>query len=447
MIQFQILSKDYLLRKSSNGHFFLYNKRKCVKYTISSKLFKFLYLYKEGNYNLDVMLQYLSNQNIEIDDIKEFLRNEDFLDLLVSTNNRKTTDENIYQKLRKISPYTEYSPERIDLLITKHCNLNCKHCFENASPSIKNGNIPLDKLFGVFQQMDALNVRTLKITGGEPLTYPHIKEILEEISNKRFECIILTNGILLDSELIDIMSRGSIKLGISLDGYKEESHDFLRGRGSFNKLMIRLNDLKNANINFSITMSVNRMNYLEIEDLTGFSLNTLGAKRIFINQLKPLGRAKINENIFLSEEEYKEVIIRVENLIKTYGDGKITLSDDTLLSEDDDIIIKDKLSNTTPLVCAAGNNSISIDENLDVFPCVYGNGLLNYRIGNLKEDNLLSIWLSDKWGRFRGETTLGDIEGCKTCSHNASCGMKNCRLKPVYNGQSFFSHVSYCNQG
>lgn len=134
----------------------------------------------------------------------------------------------------------------------------------------------MEDLFNVFNQMDLLNVRTLKITGGEPLTYPNIKDILKEISNKRFECIILTNAMLLDEELIDIISEGAIKLGISLDGYKKQSHDFLRGKGAFDILMQKLYELKKAKANVSITMSVNRINYLEIEELSKFAIEELG---------------------------------------------------------------------------------------------------------------------------------------------------------------------------
>lgn len=445
MSQYQILSKDYLLRKKANNKYILYNKRKSVVYTISPKLFNFLYLYKEGNFNLDIMLQYLSKQGIAIDDLVEFINNKDFSEIFIPVSKMEKVDS-IYKYIPHISSYTEYTPERIDFLITKHCNLKCKHCFENASPTIKNGKIALEDLFNVFNQMDLLNVRTLKITGGEPLTYPNIKDILKEISNKRFECIILTNAMLLDEELIDIISEGAIKLGISLDGYKKQSHDFLRGKGAFDILMQKLYELKKAKANVSITMSVNRINYLEIEELSKFAIEELGVQRVFINQLKPLGRAKTNDNIFLSDTEYKDVINRVEKLVNLYGNGKITLSDDALLSEEYTIKNDAPISNDTPLVCAAGNNSISIDENLDVYPCVYGNGFSEFNMGNLKTESLSDIWLSDKWSIFRGKTTLGEIEGCKDCKNNKICGMKNCRLKPIYNGQSFYTHVSYCNK-
>lgn len=64
--------------------------------------------------------------------------------------------------------------------------------------------------------------------------------------------------------------------------------------------------------------------------------------------------------------------------------------------------------------------------------------------GNLYQEKLLDIWRSPKWNRFRGGTKLADIPTCRVCKNNSKCGLKNCRLKAVYEGKSFYSNVSYC---
>lgn len=439
------LSTNYLLRKKSTGEYILYNKKNNMLYTITPKLFSFLYLFKNNGIKLDNIFQYLIKQQIDIDDIKEFCQRREFCDLFSEVDFPINGDGNIYKKLSLPSPFTEYTPERVDFLITKHCNLKCRHCFENSSPSIKTGNIPLELLFDIFKQMDELNVRTLKITGGEPLSHPYITEILQEISKLRFECIILTNGMLLTPELINIIAKGNIKLGISLDGITETSHDFLRGIGAYRILLTNLHKLKKTGIHFSITVSVNKKNSTELEDLAKFVIEDLGAQRLFVNQLKPLGRAKINDNIFLSEIDYQSVVSRVNILINKYGEKRITLSDDVLLKEEFNTDKTSTILQQNPLVCAAGNSSLSIDDKLDVYPCIYANGTPLFKMGNLKTQSIIEIWTSKKWNIFRGETLLKDIPGCNTCPHSISCGMKNCRLKPVYNGQSFYSHVTYCN--
>lgn len=70
---------------------------------------------------------------INMDDFLVFLRNPEFIDLLVPTKESFCIPD-FYKDKKNLSPLTEISPGRIDFVITKHCNLACKHCFEGASP-------------------------------------------------------------------------------------------------------------------------------------------------------------------------------------------------------------------------------------------------------------------------------------------------------------------------
>lgn len=433
------LSTDFLLKEAVSGLFYLYNKRTCKRYTISGKLWHFLHLYKYGCYDLKGMFSYLNGKGIITSDIENCCNDKRFNNLFVSTNVIKHSS--MISRPHGLPVFTETVPDKIDFVITRHCNLQCKHCFEQSSPSVGVKEIDQSALFDLFDQMELLDVQTLKITGGEPLTSPNIRDVIKNIVGRRLECLILTNGMLLDDELISLISKGAIKLGISLDGISEETHDFIRGKGTFRILFENLHKLKQANINFSITTSLNKKNYREIKDICHYVVEDLHASRLFINQLKPLGRAQYNKSIFLTKEEYRKTLPLIEDLRNYYGDEKVTVSDDRMLDASND---DPNLQEGTPIVCAAGNSTLSIDENLNVYPCVYGNGIVDYKIGNLHESKLFDIWNSSGWDKFRGDVKLRDLEGCRDCRYNQKCAMKNCRLKPVYNGQSFLSHVKYC---
>lgn len=436
------LSNDYILRKSVSDDYTLYNKATDIKYTITAKLFVFLSIFKRKKYELDVILAYLTQKGISTSDIQDFLSKDEFKDILSVSNVKKFDVEEVdfYSISEKLSDFTEYSPIKIDFLITKHCNLACKHCFENSSPKLATSKASIEDIVKLFDEIDLMNVQTVKITGGEPFTYPNIKELIKKIASYRFECIILTNAMLIDTNSMKLMAENNIKLGISLDGITPEVHDYLRGRGAFKILKKQLLLLKEYGVKFSITTSVTRNNYRDINAIADYVLNTLDARRLFINQLKPLGRAKQNDDIFISESEYTEVVKEIEELTKAYGD-RIVLSDDNI--ETDSFSTSE---NNPALVCAAGNTSLSIDEALNVYPCIYGNDLEEYCIGNLKETSLMDLWKSSKWDKFRGNIKLNDVKECSSCSFNSTCAVKNCRLKPVYEGRDFFSHVSYCKK-
>lgn len=119
-----------------------------------------------------------------------------------------------------------------------------------------------------------------------------------------------------------------------------------------------------------------------------------------------------------------------------YGD-RIQLSDDSkVMAMDTDAC--------TTISCAAGNSIIALDNNFNVFPCIYGVGFNSYKMGNLLKESLEDIWMSEKWSKFRGDTTLQELEDCRDCKFSGKCSLKNCRLKPVFEGRKFTSSVSYC---
>lgn len=165
-------------------------------------------------------------------------------------------------------------------------------------------------------------------------------------------------------------------------------------------------------------------------------MNELGAQTLFLNRLRPMGRMNQNTNIVLSEQEN-------DNVYKLYLNQKGKYNKRIILAEDS--ALKSN-SHDNKIVCAAGNSLIAIDENFNVYPCIYGIDNPEYKMGNLIDQNLDVIWKSSKWNIFRGNLTLEDLTDCRNCKLHAVCVMKNCRLKPVYEGRSFTSSISYCNK-
>lgn len=439
------LSQQYLLRKRKNGSFFMYHKANNKRYEITEKLFKFLYIFKDRSIDLNNLLAFFRSNDIATDDIEDFLSRPDMTDILINEKPAylNTHPLNIYSTDDKLPAYTEYTPERIDFLITKQCNLKCKHCFEEASPKLQSNPIDLTLLYNIFAQMDELDVKTLKITGGEPLVHPQISSILDKLSEVRFETILLTNGMLLNDRTINQIKEADIKLGISLDGISAQTHDFLRGKGTFELLMSKLHLLEKAKADLSLTFTANKINYSELEKLVQYAFTKLNVRCIFINRLRPMGRAANDEGLFLSEEEYKKMVEKISLLSVQYGDDKISLSDDALTTVHYDL--ENKPLTDFPLVCAAGNTILSFDDNFNVYPCIYGHNNVSFTIGNLSKEKLIDIWRSEKWQPFRGGTSLSQIRGCNSCIKKSNCGIKNCRMKPVFNGLSFFDHAEYCS--
>ena len=148
--------------------------------------------------------------------------------------------------------------------ITDVCNLSCRHCLFGSSPA-KTRHLAPELLESAVQQALALGCRLFSFTGGEPFLYPDFPDFLQTLlaENKDVHAAVLTNGMLLDQFLQELGTLDRLHLQISLDGL-EKSHDGLRGKGSYKKLMKNLAALKEADIPFTLSMAISSEN---IEDL------------------------------------------------------------------------------------------------------------------------------------------------------------------------------------
>ena len=117
------LSKKYILRKNIDGTNILYDKSLNKIYQITNKLYTFLSLFKDNSIDINELFSHLESKEISVEDIKIFLARPDMHNLLVNNDCIKVTDDTNkgikYETISKISEFTEYTPERVDFLITK----------------------------------------------------------------------------------------------------------------------------------------------------------------------------------------------------------------------------------------------------------------------------------------------------------------------------------------
>ncbi len=141
------------------------------------------------------------------------------------------------------------------------CNIECTHCFISSSPRNRShGMLSLADIEGRLAEARALGVREYYFTGGEPFLNREMLPILEA-TLKQGPATVLTNGMLLRPELCRKLralfdaSEYSLDLRVSLDGFDAASHDAIRGKGVWDKVMVGLKNLADAGLNPVITVT------------------------------------------------------------------------------------------------------------------------------------------------------------------------------------------------
>jgi hopanoid biosynthesis associated radical SAM protein HpnH len=105
------------------------------------------------------------------------------------------------------------------------CNLACAGCGKiQYPPHILKKNMPLED---ALQAVEECGAPMVSIPGGEPLLYPHIRELVEELVRRRKYIYLCTNALLLKEKLEAGWFKPSkyLTFSVHMDG-QQEHHDF-----------------------------------------------------------------------------------------------------------------------------------------------------------------------------------------------------------------------------
>jgi MoaA/NifB/PqqE/SkfB family radical SAM enzyme len=130
------------------------------------------------------------------------------------------------------------------------CNLECRHCINASGPRapwLK----PLDgaTIRRAIGEAEALGVKEIYFTGGEPFLHGEILPLLER-ALEAAPTTVLTNGTLIGSEQADALAAlaaralYSLEIRVSLDDPDRARNDAIRGEGAWEKAVEAVRLLK-----------------------------------------------------------------------------------------------------------------------------------------------------------------------------------------------------------
>ncbi len=144
---------------------------------------------------------------------------------------------------------------------TSACNLKCKGCW-SAEYGHK-FNLTLEEMDSIVTQGVALGTHLYMFTGGEPLIR---KNDILELCRKHKNCTFLayTNATLIDQKFCDDMKEvGNLTLAVSIEG-SEETNDFRRGSGAYQRSVQALDLLKKNGCLYGISVCYTAKNIDEV---------------------------------------------------------------------------------------------------------------------------------------------------------------------------------------
>jgi radical SAM protein with 4Fe4S-binding SPASM domain len=312
-------------------------------------------------------------------------------------------------------------PFEIGWEITLACNLRCHHCASSAGVPRPN-ELSTREALDICDQFPALLVQEVDFTGGEPILRKDWPEIALHLRDLKIPVSMLTNGLALESEHIDMMKDAGVHtIGISLDGL-ERTHDTIRSRkGSYSKVMECIRLLKESGLRFIVITTVNSLNVAELPAIYEI-LRPLGVRCWRVQPMIPSGRVRQFGN-FSTESRWVydlALFLREYKPRTRNGDLRIICGDGLEYLEDN--IIKKPWRG-----CSAGLTACDIASDGKVIGCLSMPEHL-YE-GDLRKNTLWDIWFNPEafaYNRRFSPEHLGS--NCRACDKSQECrgGCSSC---------------------
>ena len=111
-------------------------------------------------------------------------------------------------------------PVLAQIVPARFCNLSCGYCNEYDKVSEP---VPLEEMYRRIDHLGRLGTAMVGISGGEPLTHPHLDEIIRRIRRTGAIAGMITNGYLLNAERIERLNKARLDhMQISIDNLQPD---------------------------------------------------------------------------------------------------------------------------------------------------------------------------------------------------------------------------------
>jgi len=264
----------------------------------------------------------------------------------------------------------------IQLQYNYDCNFKCKHCAIERFKQKDIATLTVPDVKRIADQADAMGLASICISGGEPLMFPELEDIVNAIGPDRFVVSVDTNGWLLKEEKIKwLVSIGVDRIHLSMDGLGDNHDEFREIKGSWKRCIEALPYCKEYGL--------------------GVIINIVGTKSIvesgeLVKQLEYIKQFGEHASIIFAKatgafEGHEEDILDSEN-IRYIQELTNTYNCSTHLS----------MNCGYEFGCMCFKRHMSITAHGDVLPCPW----IPITMGNVLTENLETIiqrGLNNKW--------------------------------------------------
>jgi radical SAM protein with 4Fe4S-binding SPASM domain len=302
--------------------------------------------------------------------------------------------------------------------ITRRCNEHCAHCYNDSGAQ---GFEPSEsQIEQVLSEIENYQLRSVTLTGGEPLLRKEIWNIAEKLRPNTYRLVLATNGTLIDAEIAEHIADLFDLVNVSFDSSDPHEFDHFGGLDkAYTYTLNGLRFLKACGVPV-IVQTVVAYNGIRNLEVLGELLESLKIDGWSVRLPFPSGRAREGETLFPIEEarffEHSIEVIRLKfegRIPNVFMGSKYPWSADDCYEE---IERSDRL-----LTCAAATLKAILCADGTLAPCPLFSGT-NFRSEPIWDSSLLSAWHSASCFKELRQVRFSQIPLCYRCSKASLCG-------------------------
>lgn len=198
---------------------------------------------------------------------------------------KEENQRRILWDLKENQKKVSFWPKDMDIEITSYCNYRCRMCPHALSENQAAHHLD-PSVWEKLKKLLPYCKRVMLQGDGEPLLYPHFREIVQELAAHEIQICTTTNLSLLTEELAKFMAGYFALLTVSCDGGDRETYEAIRVNGKFGvfqrnlKLLMKYADPEKVVVN-AVVM---RQNLCGLITLLRF-LKECGVHRVIFSSL------------------------------------------------------------------------------------------------------------------------------------------------------------------
>ena len=324
--------------------------------------------------------------------------------------------------------YVNNRLKQCTVILTRGCNLRCDFCFEKEVGYLVHNHLSYDEARQIIDLCGEANVEYVFFTGGEPLTYPHIFDMLRYVAEEypSITPTIATNGILLeDLELCQkLVDSGLRYLDISVKGADALSWKQTTGVDGYVKQLRAIRNLASTQLEFTCSMVVTRENVLRICDVVKAAYDNGARQFSFTFFIDNVSSRKKNRE-YLEENDPFTLIELFVSQVKLLN----AITDDwwveysfplCAFSERQLELLEGRLAGPCQIHL---QNAITVDTSMKLLPCdMYIDSSLGCLGRDFSTYTELENWMEGtKYQSIVSEIREWPSGRCATCEHLTRC--------------------------